>query len=324
MRTILHLRRGQKHPLFVLPPRPLVWCLIMLSIALIAQYSHASAQTPPPPTTLSTVAYSNVAVLNQVEVVQEVIDFAPGAWTPVLSRGGDLFVTVAEGQVTLRKGDFSFYHAATASTRTFRINRDEKYALGNENGVAKARIYTSTLLPPGASLTVLQGETGFPAPVPTVVMTSRATSPLPAGLVSVVQVVWDFEPGAATPSHTHHGFFLVTVVDGALGRLTVADGKEQIYRTGESFTEATGREWDAIVRNVSGGRTRNFFTVLATQLPPSTNLPAAAAPITAPRTGDAGLVVDGDRLISPLAVAILLLTMLGGAIGLRRVVARRA
>jgi quercetin dioxygenase-like cupin family protein len=304
----------------VTTPKLLVLCLIVV-IALIGQSRVTSAQTPPPPRTVSTVTHNSVNVPAQVDVIQEVIDFAPGAWTSLLVRGGDLFVTVAEGQITLRRGHANYYYSAASTNRTFRVNRGDIHALGNENGAAKARIYTSTLLPPGASLSTQQSETSPAGPAPVVVMTSRATSPLPAGLVSVVQVVWDFDPGGATPPHAHHGFFLVTVVDGELGRMTLADGREQIYRTGEAFTEATGHEWDAVVRNASERVTRNFFTVLATQLPPSTTLPTAAGPIAPPRTGDGGLT-GGNRLATPLG-AMLLLAVLGSAVAMPLILSRK-
>ena len=270
-----------------------------------------SGQTPPGPTTISTISYGNVAIPASVEIVQEVIDFAPGARTPTQTRGGDLFVTLAEGEVVLRKGGSDVYYSVAARNRTFRVNKGEAYSLGNPSGAVKARIYTSTVIAPGAALTTTAaGEPASPLP-PVVVMTSKAASPPLPGVVTVVQVVWDFEPGAATPPHTHHGFFLVTVVDGELARKTVTG--EKFYKAGEAFTEASGTEEDAIIRNASAGRTRNFFTVLATQVPPSTTLPAlpsSASGITPPATGDAGLLGQDYALI-PLAAVVV--TVFGAA-----------
>ncbi len=297
--------------------RKLFWSSVLLVLCSWIAVPSVSGQTPPGPTTISTVSYANVAIPASVEIVQEVIDFAPGARTPNQTRGGDLFVTVAEGEILLRKGGSDVYYSAAARNPTFRVNKGETYSLGNPNGAVKARIYTSTVIAPGTALTATAaGEPASPLP-PLVVMTSKAASPPLPGAVTVVQVVWDFEPGAATPPHTHHGFFLVTVVDGELARKTIAG--EKFYKSGEAFTEASGIQEDAIVRNASAGRTRNFFTVLATQVPPSTTLPAlpsSASGITPPNTGEAGLLGQGDALM-PLAAAALI------AFGAGTVVMRR-
>ena len=139
--------------------------------------------------------------------------------------GGDLFITVAEGQVVLRKGGADFYHAATGTNRTFQVGSGELHALGNVNGANRARIYTTTILPSGSSLTTNQAGAPIPSPAPTVVMTTReATPPLPPS-ISVVQTVWDLEPGAATAPHTHHGFLFSKVVDGEMGRLLLSTGR---------------------------------------------------------------------------------------------------
>ncbi len=60
-----------------------------------------------------------------------------------------------------------------------------------------------------------------------------------AGEFELVQLIVDFPPGTWTPSHTHGGMLLVTVLK---GEQTVRDaqGGEKIYEAGESFTETPG------------------------------------------------------------------------------------
>jgi quercetin dioxygenase-like cupin family protein len=60
-----------------------------------------------------------------------------------------------------------------------------------------------------------------------------------AGEFELVQLIVDFPPGTWTPSHTHGGELLVTVLN---GEQTVRDdqGAEQTYKAGESFTETPG------------------------------------------------------------------------------------
>ena len=257
----------------------------------IVSLGVASGQTPPGPTTLSTVNFAGVTMPAQAELVQEVIDFAPRASTPTQTRGGDLFVTVMEGQVVLRRGSADFYYAASSSSRTFRVARGEVHSIRNVNGSNKARIFASTILATGNSLTTDEPGPAPTLPAPVVAMTSKATPTSLPSQISVLQIVWEFQPGAATAAHSHHGFFLVTVTEGELGRLRVATGQEDIIRAGGQFIETPEQSYDAIVRNSSPAVSRNVFTVLTAQVPPSTNLPSSSAHehITPPSTGSAGL-----------------------------------
>jgi quercetin dioxygenase-like cupin family protein len=284
--------------------KKLAFILTSSLLLCIASVAIANGQTPPPPTTLSTVNFTGVTPPAQPELIQEVIDFAPGAATPIQTRGGDLFVTVLEGQVALRRGASDSYYTANGPTnvRTFRVARGEVHSILNVNGTIKARIFASTLLPAGTKLTTDQPGTPPPLVAPAVAMTSKAIPTALPSQISVLQVVWEFRPGAATAPHTHHGFFLVTVVDGELGRLRLATGAEDIVRAGDFFIETPDISYDAIVRNSSPAPSLNVFTVLTGQVPPSTNVPApgssasspGGAAITPPRTGDAGMVSGAD------------------------------
>ncbi|MFD1731895.1 cupin domain-containing protein [Deinococcus malanensis] len=81
--------------------------------------------------------------------------------------------------------------------------------------------------------------------------TDRTSSQTPAGAnvalntklenasaMEIVQLVLDFAPGAFTPSHTHGGMGLVSVMN---GEITVREaGKTRIFKAGESWTEMPG------------------------------------------------------------------------------------
>jgi quercetin dioxygenase-like cupin family protein len=287
-------------------------------VGWLASLAIASGQVPP--TTVSSVTFAGVTPPADIELVQEIIDFAPGAWTPPQARGGELFVTVMEGQIARRSGPEMGY---TESARSFRVPRGELHMLGNPSESSRARIFASTLLPSGANLTTNQVDAAIPLVAPTVAMTSRVHAPSLPPSISVIQVVWDFQPGAATPPHTHHGFFLVTVVDGQLGRITLEDGREQAYGRGQQFTEAPGRADDAIVRNASTGISRNVFTVLTSQVPPSTNLPPAPT-ISLPRTGEGGLLGREPFASHEIALGGIILAGAGlSLVGLRKLRQRR-
>lgn len=89
--------------------------------------------------------------------------------------------------------------------------------------------------------------------------TSRHETVTPAfqGLIpniqgkSIVTAVVEYPPGAKSPSHHHasSAFVYAYVLSGAV-RSQVNEGPAQVYRTGESFTEAPGAH-HAISENAS-------------------------------------------------------------------------
>jgi quercetin dioxygenase-like cupin family protein len=76
----------------------------------------------------------------------------------------------------------------------------------------------------------------------------------------LVQSLLHFDPGAATPFHQHPGQVVVTVIEGE--NTFIRNGAEQIYKTGDSFTEVPGE----ILQARNAGTTR--MSVMATYLQP--------------------------------------------------------
>src|SRR6476619_6128944 len=70
---------------------------------------------------------------------------------------------------------------------------------------------------------------------------NAATGPVAAsaGEFELVQLIVDFPAGTRTPSHTHGGELLMTVLN---DEQTVRDAQkaEKTYKAGESFTETPG------------------------------------------------------------------------------------
>lgn len=68
---------------------------------------------------------------------------------------------------------------------------------------------------------------------------------------SLVAVVVDYEPGAASPSHVHakSAFIYAYVVSGAI-ESQVNEGPKRVYRAGESFHETPGSS-HPVSRNAS-------------------------------------------------------------------------
>lgn len=215
------------------------------------------------------------------EVLQVVLDFAPSAWTPVHVHGGPAYVTVLEGEMTLRMAGTDQKFAAGDG---WIDNPDEPHAAGNE-GSAPARLVVTFLLPKGATPTTVV-DTGTQAvvpPGPTAVAQFRTDAVgLPAPM-DVVHRVLLFAPGASAAVHYHPGPNHVTVLE---GELTVREGTVE-RKTGalQSFVEPAGRVHSG--HNLGTVPTRVVAAALVPRGAPFSTAaqqpaPAAAAPAAAP------------------------------------------
>jgi quercetin dioxygenase-like cupin family protein len=113
------------------------------------------------------------AVSVPFEAVQVIIELAPGAWTPLHTHGGQVLVTILEGEVTERDGvtgEETVYSPGEFWTE----EAGELHAAGND-GQQKARMAALFLLPAGANLTMAEGgaATEDLPPGPTLVSLTR-------------------------------------------------------------------------------------------------------------------------------------------------------
>lgn len=249
-------------------------------------------------------AAANVA--GEYDLVQLIVDFPPGTWTPSHTHGGQVLVTVLEGETTVRdsQGAEKMYKAGEGFIET----PGTYLEIGNA-GTTLTRNAALALLPKGAQLTTTDsGATTQNAPPgPTTVYRNATPVGNLDGEYDLVQLIVDFAPGAWTPSHTHGGPVLVTVLE---GETTTRDdhGAENKYHPGQTFVETPGTFLE--VGNTGSGNTRNAAGVLlpkgaqvtttqsgvSTQnAPPGpttvyrTQAPVAGAPVTVPTTGMAPL-----------------------------------
>jgi quercetin dioxygenase-like cupin family protein len=98
-------------------------------------------------------------------------------------------------------------------------------------------------------------------PTPTVLWQFRTPGQPQPERFNLVQSRLHFEPGAATPWHTHPGQVVVTVLEGE-NTFTMGDMKH-LYRTGDSFIELPGTV-GMEARNAGSSR----MSVMATYLLP--------------------------------------------------------
>jgi quercetin dioxygenase-like cupin family protein len=91
-----------------------------------------------------------------------------------------------------------------------------------------------------ALIALLNGTTAYAQSGGTVTPAFREAIPNIPGK-SLIAVVVDYPPGGKTPSHHHAKSAFVTgyVLAGAI-RSQIDDGKVQVFRAGESFTEQPG------------------------------------------------------------------------------------
>ena len=257
-----------------------------LALSALIHSGPASAEDPPRPTQRLVSAFPVSAAPAQYELVQQVLDFAPGAATRLHHHGGRAFVTVLEGQVARREGDFE---AVFSRGQTF-IEEAGKFHTVSNNGNVRARVFASFLISPGQPQTINHPSSPAPALLPTVAFLGRTKLGTQPSEFTLLQVVLDFGPGGYLPWHNHGGPGLIMVIEGELAFRT--DSGELRRRPGETFRDVEPHD----MRNVVSGASASVATFLLERGQPGTTFldTVAAQPATsirAPATGDAGLAM---------------------------------
>lgn len=219
--------------------------------------TQPAAQLPPGPRTVHQSAMEIAMPTGPFDAVQMVLDFAPGAWTPPHSHGGDVLVTVLAGTMTLRTGQGE---QAYATGETWVEKPGEVHAAGNA-GSAPARLLATFILAEGAPLTTVEQTASADAPPgPTTVTRSSLRLTESPSTMNLVQVQLDFAPGAWTPPHWHGGPLLVTALNGEIAMRQ--QGTERTFKQGELWIEYPG------VVHAAGNKTNDTATVVVTFLMP--------------------------------------------------------
>ena len=282
---------------------------IVAAVALVValfSVTVAAGQAPGPVTRYNTRHTGATAPASQFELVQQVSEYAPGAGTAFHSHGGPVFLTVIEGELTYRQSGKA--GRVIKAGETYSELPTDVIDVTN-SGTVRARVATALLLPAGATLTTfLPGA--LPAPVGAKVLgATRSQVTAPAASFDVVQLVFDFAPGAFTAVHKHGGPGQVTVFEGTV---TKREGSQQTgYAAGQGFPEVT----DAVLSVGNLGTTPASMAVtflLPAGAPLTTVVGAAPGP---PATGNTGSV-QGEAWTSPaalLGLALLGIKLLGSA-----------
>jgi len=207
-----------------------------------AASTAAKSSTPPGPVTKYRNTLSGLNASAQLDLIQNVIVFAPGAASVVHIHTSPNLATVLQGQIMV---------AAPAG--------DRKAAIGEmlvepinvplqavNTGSGEATVLVAFVVPHGAKPTTAVAGQAAPALLNKTMFSFTLSSPIVSGAYSIVQQVLDFAPGAQTPQHRHGGPGLITVLQ---GQVTFSrDGLVRTFNAGDSFVEMPGQTLQAFNR----------------------------------------------------------------------------
>jgi quercetin dioxygenase-like cupin family protein len=289
-----------------------LWRVVLLAIAALALWPATvfGQELPPGPSTVHALARLPIGQdpgpIDETQTL--LLDFAPGAWTPLHTHGGSTLVRVLEGEMTRRRG---------ATEDRFRAGESwveqpgDVHAAGNASSTP-ARVLVTFLLARGAPLTTVAGTPSQSAPPgPTTVFQSKRVpvDAAAAGYNEAATTVLGFAPAAWTPRHTHGGLTLVAVIEGEMR--VRSGGRETVYRAGDLWVEPGAIHQAG---NMAPNDARVAVTFLLQQGRPVTTLAEAQAPAQLPRTG-------GPVVLAAVAAASAA-ALLGAGVHLRRRVTR--
>lgn len=264
---------------------PLVVLSLVASLLVPAGASGDTLrQVPPGPTVRFQSTFAPSDPPAQFDLIQQVVDFTPGNYTPPHTHGGQVFNTTLAGEMTLSQtnpvGMPLGPDRLAGAGQTWIENPGEFMVVGNAGSVP-VPVLVTFVLPRGAPITAAgSADPSQLPPGPTLRHRSDLAVESIRRPFEVTQVVFDFAPGTWTPPHTHGGPGVATVLE---GEMTVRErgGAERRIGVGGSWTELPGQVFEA--GNASGVRAT---IAVSFALPVGTPLTTVMAPtVSLPRTG---------------------------------------
>lgn len=230
--------------------------IITLLFVVVPLGVAAQPVTIPGPVTRHIARSEGVPISGDYEIINIVVDIAPGAWTPEHHHGGQVQNMVLEGEVTFRHDGTETVHGVGESF----VEQPGVVGQVGNNGTTPAVVFVTALLPVGAALTTVAGvPVDNPPPGPVVRWMYRTPGWAQTGPFELVQVVLDNAPGTATPPHSHGGVLPFTTIEGTLTYRLRGHGK-MLVRTGESHTELPGHI--AIASNDTDEMVTTVFSIV--------------------------------------------------------------
>jgi quercetin dioxygenase-like cupin family protein len=215
--------------------------LALVAVALIVACGGGTAATQSTPSSSPgpVAKYRNslpgLNAAGTIDLIQNVIDFAPGAASVVHTHSSPNLATVLQGEIMVKipAGD------KQASAGEMLVEPINQPLQAVNAGSGEAMVVVAFAVPHGGKPTAPVAGKPAPATPNKTLYTFTLDSPAVTGPYSLVQQVVDFAPGSQTPRQRVGGPGVITVLQ---GRVVVnTDGVEETYKAGESFTEIPGK-----------------------------------------------------------------------------------
>lgn len=174
-------------------------------------------------------------VTGTIDLVQAVLEFAPGAATSVHMHNSPNLATVLQGQLTAHTpaGD---KQAGPGDNIVEPINQPVQAV---NSGSGEAMLAAAYPVAHGSKPSSPVAGQAAPATLNKTLYIYTLDSPSITGGCDLIQLVLDFASGAQTAKHRHGGPGVLTVLQGTF-TLDV-DGVEKTYNAGDSFVEMPGQ-----------------------------------------------------------------------------------
>ena len=208
--------------------------VLLVAVALIAACGGGTAgtqstpSTPPGPVAKYRNSLPGLNSTGKIDLIQNVIDFAPGAASVVHTHSSPNLATVLQGQITVKipAGD------KQASAGEMLVEPINQPLQAVNAGSGEAMVVVAFTVPHG-------GKPTLPASPNKTLYSFTLDSPGVSGPYSLVQQVLDFAPGSQTTKQRVGGPGVITVLQGQV--VVNTDGVESTFKAGESFTEMPGQ-----------------------------------------------------------------------------------
>ena len=219
--------------------------VLLIAAALVAACGGSAApvaakpSTPPGPVTTYRNMLPGLTAVAPIDLIQSILDFAPGAASVVHKHTSSNLGTVLQGQITIKmaSGD----KQASAGEMLIEPLNQPVQAVNMSSGETMVAVAFPVLH--GAKPTAAVAGQPTPATPNKTLYTFTLASPSISGGYSLIQQVLDFAPGAQTLKHQHGGPGVITVLQGQV--ILSTDGVEKTYNAGDSFSELPGHTLQA-------------------------------------------------------------------------------
>ena len=263
--------------------------LVLAGLALgIGGNAGVLAQQAPPPTirTLHAASIPVSGTPRQYDMMQMLLELAPGAEVPSHRVNGKAIITVVTGEIARieEDGGTTVFRAG----QTFPESAEDEFDVDRNNGNTPARLLATFLLVPGAEPLIFNPNRPSNSPGPTFIAVARTTTGTIPADFTLSHSMFEVLPGFSLASHTHDGWHLLTHISGTVTNrvngvvqpATFAHGPHDFHEAANS-TSVTATAISASINPVG--------------VPPLRLVGGASTPqqpqqaIRPPSTGDAGL-----------------------------------